>query len=185
MNTDLFIDLLTWFIKEIGHKWYVMSTHWMSVQTQSFYFKKWQWTDGPVDTTLECKNQGKAYNFSSEVQHPTKIILYLIIQKTLLRQCLLKLLKQCQYLVEITWRGMRSIWRIRFLFNSHLILRSNSWEKDNVKDSNEVYMTLHESSLIQFMQPDFMLVVTMLYVVCIIHSWLDQVQKSLSRKHSW
>ncbi len=97
MDTDLFMDIFTWFIKESGHQEYSEVIPPDECLNQVFILQEdnnEKSTDDPVDPTLECKIQGKTYYFFSEAQNP-KIIQCLIIQKILLRQCLLQMLQQC------------------------------------------------------------------------------------------
>ena len=75
MDTDLFMDLLTWFIKESGHGGYSEVIPPDECPNPVVILQEddnENSTDDPVDPTLECKIQGKTYYFSSEAQNPTQ-----------------------------------------------------------------------------------------------------------------
>ena len=96
MDTDLFMDLLTWFIKESGHGGYSEVIPPDECPNPVVILQEddnENSTDDPVDPTLECKIQGKTYYLRLKIQH--KLIWCLIIRKILLRQCSLRLLQQC------------------------------------------------------------------------------------------
>ena len=75
MDTDLFMDLLTWFIKESGHQGYSEVIPPDECPNPVVVLQEddnENSTDDPVDPTLECQIQGKTYYFSSEAQNPTQ-----------------------------------------------------------------------------------------------------------------
>ena len=75
MDTDLFMDLLTWFIKESGHGGYSEVIPPDECPNPVVILQEddnENSTDDPVDPTLECQIQGKTYYFSSEAQNPTQ-----------------------------------------------------------------------------------------------------------------
>ena len=75
MDTDLFMDLLMWFIKESGHQGYSEVIPPDECPDPVVVLQEddnENNTDDPVVPTLECKIQGKTYYFSSEAQNPTQ-----------------------------------------------------------------------------------------------------------------
>ena len=75
MDTDLLMDLLTWFIKESGHQGYSEVTPPDECPNPVIILQEddnENTSDDPVDPTLECKIQDKMYYFSSNAQHPTQ-----------------------------------------------------------------------------------------------------------------
>ena len=98
MDTDMVMDLLTWFINESGHQGYSEVTPPDECPNPVIILPdddNENSTDDPVDPTLECTIQGKTYYFFSEAQIQHKMIRCLIIQTTLSRQCLIQPLQRC------------------------------------------------------------------------------------------
>ena len=74
MNADLFLDLLTWFIKESGHKGYKDVTPPDECPKPVIILQDEDNENNTahlIDPEVECKIQGKTYYFSSEAQNPT------------------------------------------------------------------------------------------------------------------
>mgnify|MGYP006194651551 CR=1 FL=1 len=74
MNADLFLDLLTWFIQESGHKGYKDVTPPDECPKPVIILQdedNENNTAHSIDPEVECKIQGKTYYFSSEAQNPT------------------------------------------------------------------------------------------------------------------
>ncbi len=71
MDTDLFMDLLTWFIKESDSE-VIPPDECPNPVIILQEDDNENSTDDLVDPTLECKIQGKTYYFPSEVQNPTQ-----------------------------------------------------------------------------------------------------------------
>ncbi len=75
MDTDLFMDLLTWFVKESGHPGYydiLPPDECLSPVVILQEDDNENSTDDPVDPTLECNIQGKTHYFFSEAQNSTQ-----------------------------------------------------------------------------------------------------------------
>jgi hypothetical protein len=74
LNTDMFMDLLNWFIKESGHGGYQGITPPDECPNPVIVLQEDDndnSTDTSMDSSIECKIQGKTYYFSSEAQNPT------------------------------------------------------------------------------------------------------------------
>ncbi len=73
MDTDLFMDHLTWFIKESGHQGYSEVTPPDECPNPVIILQEGDnenTTDDPVDPILKCEIQGKTYFFSNKAQNP-------------------------------------------------------------------------------------------------------------------
>ena len=75
MDTELFMNLLTWFIKESSHRGYSEDIPPDECPNLVIILQEddnENSTEDPVDPTLECKIQGKRYYFSSKAQNLTQ-----------------------------------------------------------------------------------------------------------------
>ena len=96
MDADLFMNLLTWFIKESSHRGYSDINPSDECPNPAIVLQEDDSinnSDKFVDSNLECKIQGKTYYFKLRIQH--KIIQYLTTQRILFRLSSTQLLQLC------------------------------------------------------------------------------------------
>ena len=163
MNADLFLDLLTWFIKESGHKGYKDVTPPDECPKPVIILQdedNENNTAHSIDPEVECKIQGKTYYFSSEAQNPTSDNAVFDntedFVKAMLESTAPTLLMYGGSYLKGHEVNLEDAFPIQFPFGTG---GPNLGKKRKVEVSNEAclrhYMRL---SLKQFMRPDFILV---------------------------